>query len=333
MTAPGSFNPQAFRSALSTFTTGVTIITTRTPDGESVGITANSFNSVSLNPPLVLWSLAKSALSLAAFAENRHWNVHVLSHEQEVLSGRFASRGEDKFAGVDLDSGINDIPLLHDCTARFQCRTASMYEGGDHVIFVGEVLAFDKSERAPLAFQSGQYALAARKPHNGARLAAEPPPECSYTEDLLGYLVGRAHYQLLDELRRLLHSQKIDEHGFFVLSVLCIRDNLNLTEINNYVAYTGKEVSQSMLLFLEKQGYIAIEERSGEQRFVLTAAGREVSLEQIALAKAVEQQVTEKLGIGDAQALKILLKRLIQISDPGLPDLWAPAPQLAARLG
>jgi len=323
------FNPQDFRAALSTFTTGVTIITTRNAANEPVGITANSFNSVSLNPPLVLWSLAKSALSLPAFADNKHWSVHVLSTGQEALSGRFAARGEDKFAGIELDPGLNDIPLLRDCTARFQCRTAYMYEGGDHVIFVGEVLAFDRSELPPLAFQSGEYALAARKPREGIRIASEPPPECSYTEDLLGYLAGRAHYQLLAALDQLLRRQKLDEHAFFVLSVLCIRDRLTLSEINDFVAYTGKEATTSLMLFLEKQGYIASETRHGELRFVLTAAGREVSLEQIALAKAVEQQITDRLGVGDTQALKILLKRLIQSTDLGLPDLWSaerPAP-------
>ncbi|EKM95644.1 TesA protein [Stutzerimonas degradans] len=325
MTAPASFNPQAFRAALSTFTTGVTIITTRGADGEPVGVTANSFNSVSLNPPLVLWSLAKSALSLPAFSSNKHWNVHVLSADQQLLSGRFASRGEDKFAGVTLDQGINDTPLFMDCTARFQCRTAFTYEGGDHLIFVGEVLAFDKTDLPPLAFQSGQYALATCKARETLRLGSEPPPECSYTEDLLGYLVGRAHYQLLDALRRLLHSQKIDEHAFFVLSVLCIQDNLTLDEINEFVSYTGREVTLSMMLFLEKQGYVVAEKQFGVLRFLLTAAGPEISLEQIALAKAVEQEVTDKLGPTDSQVLKVLLKRLIHDTDPGLPDLWAPA--------
>ncbi|AQZ96517.1 flavin reductase [Halopseudomonas phragmitis] len=324
MTAQASFNPKAFRDALSTFTTGVTIITTRNSDGEPVGITANSFNSVSLNPPLVLWSLAKSAFSLEAFSSNKHWNVHVLSTEQETLSGRFASRGEDKFAGIDLDRGINDIPLLHNCTARFQCRTAFMYEGGDHVIFVGEVLGFDKSELPPLAFQSGQYALAARKPREGVRLsnAQEHPPECSYTEDLLGYLAGRAHYQLVAYLRTLLQNHRLDEHAFFVLSVLSIQDKLTLEQINHYVAYTGREVNLALMLFLEKQGYVVMERKGNRDRYVLTAEGREVSLEHVALAKAVEQQVTEKLGAGDSQALKILLKRLIQATDPGIPDLW-----------
>ena len=103
MTTQKGFDPHAFRAALGTFTTGVTIITTRAADGEMVGITANSFNSVSLNPPMVLWSLAKNARSLATFSSAKHWNVHVLSVDQEDLSGRFARQGEDKFAGLELD--------------------------------------------------------------------------------------------------------------------------------------------------------------------------------------------------------------------------------------
>ncbi|MBV2132758.1 flavin reductase [Pseudomonas sp. MAP12] len=324
MNAPATFDPQAFRAALGTFTTGVTIITTRTAEGEAVGITANSFNSVSLNPPLVLWSLAKNARSLAAFSESRHWNVHVLAAEQEPLSGRFATQGSDKFAGIELDDGIGPAPLLPGCTARFQCRTAFQYEGGDHVIFVGEVLAFDSSERPPLAFQSGQYALAARKPRQELRLGATPPPECSYTEDLLGYLLGRAHYQMLDSLRRLLAAQSLDEQLFFILSVLCIRDNLTIDEINAFIGYTGYRVSAQTLADLERSDLIAGEQdANGERRYLLTAAGRERSLHEIALAKAVESEVADKMEPGDVMALKVLLKRLVAATDPGLPDLWA----------
>ncbi|WP_175650353.1 flavin reductase family protein [Pseudomonas sp. Marseille-P9899] len=320
-----SFDPQAFRAALGTFTTGVTIITTQGEDGAPVGITANSFNSVSLNPPLVLWSLSKQARSLPVFSSGKHWNVHVLSTEQEKLSGRFATQGENKFAEVELDRGISEAPLLQDCTARFQCRTAFQYEGGDHVIFVGEVLAFDHSDRAPLAFQSGQYALTTRKPRNELRLATTPPPpECSYTEDLLGYLLGRGHYQVLNVLRHMLSNQQLDEQAFFILAVLCIRDNLDLAEINTFVSYTGHVVTLAGMRFLERQQLVAIEGDDDDLRFVLTAKGRETSLQQVALAKVVEQELTAKLGIADAQALKVLLKRLIVVSDPGLPDLWAP---------
>ena len=325
-----SFDPQAFRAALGTFTTGVTIITTRAADDTPVGITANSFNSVSLNPPLVLWSLAKTARSLPVFEEGLHWNVHVLSANQESLSGRFASQGGDKFAGLALDMGISTAPLLSQCTARFQCRTAFRYDGGDHVIFVGEVLAYDHSDLPPLVYQAGQYAIAARKPRQEVRLGAAPPPECSYTEDLLGYLLGRAHYQLLFALRQLLASHALDEPAFFILSTLSVRDRLSLAELDAIIGYTGFEVTAQKLAALEDQRYIARENDGGVLRFVLTADGREASLRQIAHAKAVEEDLVDVLGVGDVMALKLLLKRLIASTNPGLPDLWAPVLDPAA---
>ncbi|MDY0071054.1 MAG: flavin reductase family protein [Thauera sp.] len=325
MTTPAAFDPQAFRAALGTFTTGVTIITTRAQDGEPIGITANSFNSVSLNPPLVLWSLAKNARSLPAFTSASHWNVHILSAEQEELSGRFARQGEDKFADLALDESISSAPLLPHCTARFQCRTAFSYDGGDHLIFVGEVLAYDHSDLPPLVFQSGQYALAARKPREGVRLGAEPPPESSYTEDLLGYLLGRAHYQMLYALRQLLDTQALDELSFFTLSVLSIRDRLTLDELNSFISYTGMTASAESMAALEARQLVAIETDKGQhqQRYVLSAEGREASVRQIALAKAVEENIADKLGSGDTMALKLLLKRLISASTPDLPDLWS----------
>ncbi len=325
-----SFDPQAFRAPLGTFTPGVTIITIPAADGSPVGITANSFNSVSLNPPLVLWSLAKTAKSLPAFEAGLHWNVHVLSASQEALSGRFAAQGTDKFSGLELELGVSQAPLIQGCTARFQCRTAFRYDGGDHVIFVGEVLAYDRSDEPPLVYQAGQYAIAARKPRQEVRLGATPPPECSYTEDLLGYLLGRSHYQMLFALRRLLASHALDEPAFFILSTLSVRDRLTLEELNAIIGYTGFTVTPSQLASLEAQRYIAREEDGEALRFVLTADGREASLRQIAHAKAVEEDLVDKLGVGDVMALKLLLKRLIASTDPGLPDLWAPVAEPAA---
>jgi flavin reductase (DIM6/NTAB) family NADH-FMN oxidoreductase RutF len=150
------FDPREFRNALGSFATGVTIITTRDAEGAPVGITASSFNSVSLDPPLVLFSLARTARSLPAFAGAQHWAVHILRAEQEELCGRFARSGADKFAGLDFASGEGGAPLLGGCAARMQCRTAFRYEGGDHLIFVGEVLAFDRAEAPPLVFHAGR---------------------------------------------------------------------------------------------------------------------------------------------------------------------------------
>lgn len=152
-------NNADFRRVLGSFATGVTIITTRGSDGSAIGITANSFNSVSLDPPMVLWSLARSARSLPAFNAHGYWAVHILAAEQQGLSSRFASSGGDKFAGLELETGAGNVPLLTNCAARLQCKTSLLCEGGDHLIFIGEVLGFDcAAEAAPLVFHGGRYA-------------------------------------------------------------------------------------------------------------------------------------------------------------------------------
>ncbi len=127
MATPACFDPQAFRAALGTFTTGVTIITTQAEDGSPVGITANSFNSVSLNPPLVLWSPVQERPRSAGVQRWSPLERARFVDGTETLSGRFARQGEDKFSEIQLDTGISEAPLLQDCTARFQCRTAFQY--------------------------------------------------------------------------------------------------------------------------------------------------------------------------------------------------------------
>jgi enoyl-CoA hydratase/carnithine racemase/flavin reductase (DIM6/NTAB) family NADH-FMN oxidoreductase RutF len=151
-----SFDPKTYRDALGQFATGVTIITARDADNRPVGVTANSFNSVSLDPPLILWSLAKTSRSMPAFEQAADFAVHILASDQDALSNRFASRSADKFAGLDI--GDDGPPLLDGCTARFRCKTRHSYEGGDHIIFVGEVMGFEHDEKPPLLYHNGDYA-------------------------------------------------------------------------------------------------------------------------------------------------------------------------------
>lgn len=154
-----TFDPRALRTALGAFATGITIVTTRDPQGRDWGLTVNSFNSVSLDPALVLWSLGKhNEATLTAFREAGHFAVHVLSAEQEALSNLFASPNADRFAGQALSRGAGDVPLLPDCLAVFQCKTTAIHPGGDHDIFIGEVLAFASNEGAPLLYHGGRYA-------------------------------------------------------------------------------------------------------------------------------------------------------------------------------
>ncbi|QKD01949.1 flavin reductase family protein [Mesorhizobium loti] len=146
-----------FRKALGTFPTGVCIVTTLSREGENVGVTCSSFNSVSLDPPLILWSLGKNAYSLPVFGAAEFWAVHVLGADQEEVSNQFARAGGNKFKDIKLEAGLGEIPLLVDCSTRFQCITEHVYDGGDHVIFVGRVLDFDQTHRLPLVFHSGRY--------------------------------------------------------------------------------------------------------------------------------------------------------------------------------
>lgn len=148
--APSKSDARALRDALGQFATGVTVVTTFDANDGPVGMTVSSFNSVSLDPPLVLWSLSRDALSFEAFMSAEGFAVHVLAADQESLSDRFAAKGEDKFAGLDLKSGLVHAPLLKECSARFQCEKRHRYEGGDHVILIGEVVAFEQFDRAPL---------------------------------------------------------------------------------------------------------------------------------------------------------------------------------------
>ncbi|WP_325065273.1 flavin reductase family protein [Qipengyuania gaetbuli] len=158
------FDPQAFRSALGSFVTGVTIVTTRDADGRPVGLTANSFNSVSLDPPMVLWSLSLHSGSLPVFREAQSWAVHVLAADQQAMSDRFAQPGNDKFAGLDVVDGPEGAPMLAGYAARFGCRARFEYEGGDHAIFLGEVVEFERRDAEPLIYHSGRYGRLMRAP-------------------------------------------------------------------------------------------------------------------------------------------------------------------------
>jgi flavin reductase (DIM6/NTAB) family NADH-FMN oxidoreductase RutF len=155
--APDKFNRRAFRDALGHFPTGVTIITTRAANGDPVGITVNSFNSVSLGPPLVLWSLAQFSPNLPIFQECAFFGVNVLAEDQAALSRDFGTTHPDKFAGVPWEEGLGGVPLIAGCAAHFECKNQFRHFGGDHIIFVGQVERFVKYDRPSLVFSHSRY--------------------------------------------------------------------------------------------------------------------------------------------------------------------------------
>jgi flavin reductase (DIM6/NTAB) family NADH-FMN oxidoreductase RutF len=152
---PGPETARAFRDALGRFATGVTVVTCQSEIGP-LGITANSFASVSIDPPLILWSPARASRRFPAFAAAEHFAIHVLGEEQEALCRRFSREGTD-FDGLDWHEGAARTPLIAGCLARYECETVARHEGGDHLIVVAKVTRADWRPGAPLVFSGGGY--------------------------------------------------------------------------------------------------------------------------------------------------------------------------------
>ena len=168
------FDPLDLRQALGQYATGVTVVTTQDASGRRAAMTANSFTSVSINPPLVLWAATRTSPSLPAFREASHFAVNVLASDQHHLSRQFSTSGAQKFEGVSLVSAeqvapaaTGDMahpPLLEGTVAHFVCRTTQQVDAGDHVIFIGEIESYDAPGGEPLVFHSGSYRLATKHP-------------------------------------------------------------------------------------------------------------------------------------------------------------------------
>lgn len=159
MSLPAPPDAAALRAALGGFATGVTVVTCRGDDGQAVGLTVSSFNALSLEPPLVLWSLRLASPSLPAFDQASHFAINVLGEGQVDLSRRFASGRLDKFDDGTWSAGVGGAPVLAGCSATFECRCWSRQTAGDHRLFIGQVLAIQSQPVPPLVYHGGRYHL------------------------------------------------------------------------------------------------------------------------------------------------------------------------------
>ncbi len=151
------FNTRQFRDTLSAFATGIAVVTARDKFGKPVAMTVNSFSPVSLTPPLVLWSVDCGSDFFEEFSQADYYAVHVLRQDQQDVSTHFSTEMEDRFADMDTDKGVSNLPLLPNYCARLQCKMEHRYEGGDHLILVGRVLDIDHKPADPLIFHAGKY--------------------------------------------------------------------------------------------------------------------------------------------------------------------------------
>jgi flavin reductase (DIM6/NTAB) family NADH-FMN oxidoreductase RutF/DNA-binding MarR family transcriptional regulator len=305
--AETGFDPREFRTALGQFATGVTVVTA--PDGEGgyVGTTASSFNSVSVDPPLILWSIDNGARSLGAYENAEHFVVNILAADQVTLSNHFARQQEDKFADVDFDLNAQGVPALRECSAWFHCKTRYMYEGGDHTIIVGEVIRYDNNHRDGLLFHQGRYSISDAHP-----AAAKPAEEeiasgeRSFAENYLHYLVGRCFQQLMGKLDRMLEKRDITQAEYRVLASFSGLSGAD-TDTLAYYTILSPEQLQPVLRSLAHRGLIC----GDPQGYTLTEAGQALLMPLMAVAKSNEADLLGAFSAEEAQRFKQMLKRAI----------------------
>jgi len=312
-------DPREFRNALGQFATGVTVVTTTNEAGEPVGVTASSFNSVSLDPPLVLWSLAKTSNSMPAYQNSGGFNVHILASYQDSLSNTFARPSENKFADVNWKPCDFGHPVLPEYAALFRCETQYQYEGGDHVIFVGKVVEFETHNYPVLVFHGGKYADAKVKPKKPEiNLPSVDVESGQYTEEFLLYLVSRAHFQSSYPIRKACYDVGMSEPEYFCLSLLSMNGSLSRDEIVSRLEHTGHHPDEEIFARLVRKNWVT----DDTEAISISENGREKFIQLLAQSKALEEQLTKYFTDDEIDGAKAFLKKLITITGQDIPELW-----------
>jgi flavin reductase (DIM6/NTAB) family NADH-FMN oxidoreductase RutF/DNA-binding MarR family transcriptional regulator len=302
-----AFDIKDFRRALGQFPTGVTVITTRDKGGDPIGVTASSFNSVSIDPPLVLWSVDKGAYSAGIFENSSHFAVNVLGKDQVATSNKFAGRGEDKFNGVAYQQTESGCALLENCAAQFECKTWNVYEGGDHLIIVGEVIDYRHEQlTSPLVFSSGSYAVSMQHPSSMKRDLVELNKD-GFLSDYLPYLLHRAFNRSSNDLySRLEQHAGVSPDEWRVLTLLMDNGATGMHDLAHMVMQP-ENIFQSTAEAMVSRGNVEVID--GDQ-LALTDAGRVVSNELFAIAREEEAAVLSVLSAEQAASLKDGLRKI-----------------------
>ncbi len=314
---PGTF-AKDFRNALGQFATGVTIVTTMDRDHKPVGVTASSFNSVSLDPPLILWSLAKTANSMPAYQNSGGFNVHVLASHQDNLSNQFARPSDDKFRGVDWKSCENGFPLLPEYAALFRCKTTFQYEGGDHIIFVGEVVDFERKDLPPLLFHSGRYADKRTKGETDIKEPGVNLADGTFSNDFLLYLISRSHFQTSNPVRQAASDIGLSETEYFCISILAMNGELLEEEIISRLEHTGHIPDSDIFGRLERKALITRERQSAK----ISEQGRNIFVEFLSLSKSLDEQIKKHFTPEELSNAITFLQKVIDITGTDIPELW-----------
>lgn len=302
------FDPRAFRRALGNFATGVTIMTAAV-DGKRVGVTANSFNSVSLDPALILWSIDKRSTSYEVFNAASHFAVNILAADQIDLSNQFARPSDDKFATIEVEEGAGGAPLFADCAARFQCELHQQIDGGDHWILLGKVVAFDDFGRAPLLYHQGAYSSVL--PHPRLVKKSEEVADTAFQGRLgenLYYLMTQAvrSYQSDYQPRQLATGLRTSEAR--MLMVLEYDAYVGMEALQALVGMPALEIDEA-LNNLKRREFVSDQ----QGRYSLTSLGNEQAEILWQIAKAQQSKVFADCSAEQIEYFKSMLKKVIAL--------------------
>ncbi|HSG03187.1 MAG TPA: flavin reductase [Marinobacterium sp.] len=302
------FDSQAFRRALGNFATGITVITAVSPEGELVGITANSFNSVSLDPPLILWSLDKRSSNLDTFCAASHFAVNILAADQMHLSNQFARPSDDKFSGVSFRQGLGGAAVLTDCSAVFECSRHQIVDAGDHFILIGKVEQFEAQGRAPLCYHQGGYSIV--MPYS--RLAADKGERGGKAE-IPGRLDNNLYYLMLQAMRSyqadylpLQMSTGLQTTEARMLMILTEHESLDVKQLVDAVAMPEQDVRLAVEV-LERKGLIS----ANAGHYSISVQGQEKSDSLWLLASEEQDRVFAKFSDDEIATFRKVLKGII----------------------
>jgi len=307
--SPATFDVHAFRRALGNFATGVTVVTASAGD-QKAGITANSFNSVSLDPPLILWSISRQSSSYTVFQTASHFAVNVLAEDQLALSNQFSRAPAERFINVAYRAGLGGCLLLEGTSANFQCETHQILEGGDHWILIGKVVTFEDHGRSPLLYHQGSYATVLPHPYLApGRREKTPGPLRGKLGDHLYYLMTQAvrSYQQAYEPAQLKTGWRLGE-----ARLLMILDADAYGKLPTLIAEAdmpGHEVQQTLELLCSR----GLVEQSGAG-YRLTPAGARQAHGVWTLAQRQQKKIFARFTPAQLSAFKDVLKGVMEAS-------------------
>lgn len=306
---------RGFRRCLGQFSTGVTIIAAE-HDGQRVGVTANSFSSLSLDPPLILWSIGRTSRAFSTFMEAPRFAVSILAEDQVDVSQRFSSKDTDKFAGIGWESGGNGAPVIKNSAARLECQTEARHEGGDHVLIVGRVTRFAYEDRKVLIFSQGRYSIGVDHPvlqsdRDAGDARASVGTDVATT---LGALLFRAHLCSSRGFDRYRDSLGLSIGASRILFVLSDAGELSFEAVVREVDLPAQTIEDD-LADLTAKGDVR---RTMSGAIGLTPAGRDHYARVRRLIDAHEADTLKGIPAADLQKTKETLARFVEQTDPRL---------------